>query len=290
VTFLVSDQEGKAVANAEVRVGGGGRTPGGPKNKAAGWTDTNGILSCRLQSDGRISYFVRKLGYYDTDCWEYYLQALRNEDREAAFRSGKWQPWNPSIPVLLKQVLNPIPMYAKSLTTGLPAWGVPLGYDLMAGDWVAPHGRGERADLIFTGRVDRQSDDDMEREWIVSFPNAGDGTQEFEAAPVGQGSGLRSPHWAPENGYEPRVTRRSIRRPGQPSYSDRNDNRAYFLRVRTVLDAMGNVKSALYGKIYGDFMQFRYYLNPTPNDRNVEFDPKRNLLKGLKTTEQVTEP
>ena len=54
----------------------------------------------------------------------------------------------------------------------------------------------------------------------------------------------------------------------------------YFFRVRTVLDEHGNVKSALYGKIYGDFMQFTYYLNPTPNDHNIEFDPPRNLLGG----------
>jgi hypothetical protein len=37
-------------------------------------------------------------------------------------------------------------------------------------------------------------------------------------------------------------------------------------------------------------MQFRYYLNPTPNDRNMECDPKQNLLKGLKSSEQVREP
>ena len=67
-------------------------------------------------------------------------------------------------------------------------------------------------------------------------------------------------------------------------------DRNYFFRVRTLLDEHGNVKSALYGKIYGDFMQFAYYLNPTPNDRNVEFDPKQNLLHGLKPTEEVTAP
>ena len=35
---------------------------------------------------------------------------------------------------------------------------------------------------------------------------------------------------------------------------------------------------------------FAYYLNPTPNDRNIEFDPKRNLFTNLKTEEQVTAP
>jgi hypothetical protein len=76
----------------------------------------------------------------------------------------------------------------------------------------------------------------------------------------------------------------------------------YFIRVRTQLDEQGNVKSALYGKIPGNFrfyagtkapragMGFDYYLNPTPNDRNVEFDPKQNLLKGIKSFERVREP
>jgi len=34
----------------------------------------------------------------------------------------------------------------------------------------------------------------------------------------------------------------------------------------------------------------RYYLNPTPNSRNVEFDPKQNLLKSLDPLEQVDAP
>jgi hypothetical protein len=60
--------------------------------------------------------------------------------------------------------------------------------------------------------------------------------------------------------------------------------------VRTVKDHAGNIVSARYGKIYGDFMQFSYYLNPTPNDRNIEFDPKQNLLGGLKSFERVSAP
>lgn len=76
----------------------------------------------------------------------------------------------------------------------------------------------------------------------------------------------------------------------------------YCFRVRAVLDRDGNVKSALYGKIAGNFrfyagtiaptsgMGFDYYLNPKPNDRNVEFDPMRNLVKDLKPLEEVEEP
>lgn len=51
---------------------------------------------------------------------------------------------------------------------------------------------------------------------------------------------------------------------------------------------MEKIVSCLYGKIYGDFdpaaagepirvARFLYYLNPTPNDRNLEWDRKTNL-------------
>ncbi|MGH7991175.1 MAG: hypothetical protein ACREDS_13420 [Limisphaerales bacterium] len=71
--------------------------------------------------------------------------------------------------------------------------------------------------------------------------------------------------------------------------------------MRTVLDENGRVKSAFYGKIYGDFtldpinskttlILFTYYLNPTPNDRNVESDPSRNLFGNLPAMQRVKDP
>jgi hypothetical protein len=69
-----------------------------------------------------------------------------------------------------------------------------------------------------------------------------------------------------------------------------NPDRIYYFRVRTKVDDRGNIVSAHYGKIYGDFMQFAYYYNPTPNDRNIEFDPKQNLLGGLQSFESVSAP
>ena len=67
------------------------------------------------------------------------------------------------------------------------------------------------------------------------------------------------------------------------------------------MDDKGNILHALYGKIHGAFritgvlrdearLSFTYYLNPTDKDRNLEFDPSRNLFKELKSTEQVKEP
>jgi hypothetical protein len=124
----------------------------------------------------------------------------------------------------------------------------------------------------------------------VSFPNPADGIQEFYVSDTEKGSDLRSPHEAPPEGYQPQWAQTDNRKPGRPVNTNQDPNRNYFFRIHTILDAGGTVKSAFYGKIYGDFMQFRYYLNPTPNDRNIEFDPKQDLLKGLDSLQRVSAP
>jgi len=191
---------------------------------------------------------------------------------------------------MLKKTVNPTRMYAKAVNLGLPAFDKDLGFDLMVGDWIAPQGKGVNTDIIFSGHRERRSELDFDYRLVVSFPNQGDGIQEFVVPAVEECSDLRSAHEAPREGYQPQWIQTSTRRPGQPVITNRDDKRNYYFRVRTVLDEKGNVKSALYGKIYGDFLQFTYYLNPTPNDRNVEFDPKRNLTPNLQSFERVNAP
>jgi hypothetical protein len=73
----------------------------------------------------------------------------------------------------------------------------------------------------------------------------------------------------------------------------------YFYRVRAVKQD-GKIVSARYGKMGNinfdvinsptAIINFTYYLNPEPNSRNMEFDPKRDLFKNLKDSEQVSAP
>ena len=83
---------------------------------------------------------------------------------------------------------------------------------------------------------------------------------------------------------------------------DRDAEANYFFRIRTEVNEDGEVDYALYGKIYGD-IEFggagqegsylkvnAYYLNPTPNDLNLEFDPEKNLFTNLPSDEEVREP
>jgi hypothetical protein len=224
-----------------------------------------------------LGVVIDKAGYYATQTgWQFYYDDKRR---------------NPSFTLVLKKIGHPIAMYAKKVNLGMPVFDKAAGFDLTVGDWVAPYGKGTAADLIFTAHNEKRSEFDWDYKLVVSFPNAGDGIQEFVVPKSEIGSGLRSSHEAPADGYQPQWVQTMACRPHSGGYSgNRDDNRNYFFRVRTVKDHEGNIVSAHYGKIYGDFMQLTYYLNPTPNDRNIEYDPKQNLLGGLQSFEQVDAP
>lgn len=102
--------------------------------------------------------------------------------------------------------------------------------------------------------------------------------------PLFEDNQFRSDHQSPERGYLHKHEQVTFRKSDSSHKSTRKEGRNYYFRVRTKLDEKGDIESAHYGKIYGDFMSFVYFLNPTPNDRNVEFDPKKNLLQGEKVT------
>jgi hypothetical protein len=278
VTVRVTDDAGSPVPGAMVGIG---YNSNGIPAGINGLTDTNGLFVANAKGSVIAGYRVEKFGYYPT--------AIPGT-RFTRYTDEKWQPWNPTVEITLKPTVRPVPMYAKRINQGPPALNESIGFDLMVGDWVVPHGKGQRSDIIFKKDYSETSSSVYHSKIQVSFPNPGDGIQSFQVDyPSNQGSALRSPYEAPESGYLPQL-QREISAGNGPSKFEYDENRNYFFRVRAVLDEKGNVTNALYGKIYGDFMQFVYYLNPTPNDRNIEFDPKQNLLKGLQPPDRAGAP
>ena len=213
--------------------------------------------------------------------------------------SGKWQPWNPTVEVVVKPILNPIPMYAININLDIPVKDKPVGFDLEASDWVAPYGKGTVSDFIFSVSekipfVNYSQPYDVT--WALSFSNKGDGIQSV-LVPQNVGSALRLPRVAPKASYQATLVQELSLNGNKRLNGADGENQNYFYRVRTVLDEQGNVKSALYGKIAGTLqcwgdskIHMIYYLNPTPNDRNMEFDPKKNLFKNLSDLQQVNAP
>ena len=284
VTLHVVDENGSSVSEADAFASY--YLPPPPNateagSRKSGLTDTNGLLVLTARSGPSIICGADKAGYYSS------TGVTLNFSGKAG---GEWQPWNSTLDIVLKQIHSPISMYAKAIDSEPPVKNKVVGYDLSAGDWVAPYGRGEVTDVIFLEQYTNLSLSDYDYTLTVTFPNKGDGIQSFTLPDNVKGSGLKSPYEAPEDGYQPQVKRVNISHPPTPVVWDYDANRRYFIRVRTVLDENGNVKSALYGKIYGDFMTFKYYINPTPNSRNIEFAPGQNLLKDLPDLQQVKDP
>lgn len=258
-------------------------------------TDESGLIKARGSSNSGGAGFaiVRADGYY----YPVHGDGLRFRKKNFF---GVWQPDNLVVTVKLQRVEHPIPLIVKSV------WGhdkevFPKGkdvlmFDFFAGDWLPPIGKGKTADVKFT-RLPTQSfgigeNDGLKAESYrdsmkVEFLGTDNGLWEMPSTPT---AALKI-RTAPEFGYSPHYLcwkGRSLKLARETNY---DKNRCFCFRIRTRRDEKGRIEEAYYGKIYGDItfdfsvnpvvpvasVQMHYYLNPTPLDRNLEWDRKTNL-------------
>jgi len=266
-------------------------------NGIEGTSNTSGLFAMAGKTRWKMHYGVRKNGYYSSS-GEY---AFGNQG-EFAVKDGKWQPWNPEVSVVLRPILNQIPMYAKRVEAVMPAEDEAVGYDLAVGDWVSPYGSGQHRDLALLLSRRFTSDHDYEGSLTLMFTEKFDGVV-LNHEVIGA-SEFMFPRYATEMGYLSTLSYKTGENPVSGYYGTRRsgDKVSYSLRIRSKVDKEGDLKEALYGKIVGPVrligvarkspakVIFTYYLNPTFNDLNLEFDPKKNLLKGLRPTEVVRQP
>lgn len=242
-------------------------------------TDQNGQAKLdykKLRSGGRI--WATKDGYYPSETQEYFPMSPEIKQSKP-------------IKIELKKIKNPIAMYVKDLRAGnfkRPAYnGEKFGYDLVIGDWLEPHGRGIISDFIFDyeGQTGKVFDlEEWQKKITLRFTNKKDGIIAWKSSSEEgrlYGSQLASDYKAPLKGYKSIWVQRTWKEKGLRQTTKDRD-RSFYFRVRTKIDGHGNIISAHYGKIYGinELDSYIYYLNPTPNDQNVEFDPTKNLFKG----------
>lgn len=284
VTFKVVDDAGRPMGAAKVDVGYL------HTNQIEGQTDSDGVFAVsNTDKSFELGFLVTKEGYYsDYLHYDLFMPGQFDERKVAANRNSTQM-------MTLRHIGKQIPMYAKRVETKLQQEDKPTGFDLMAGDWVTPFGKGFHPDMFFTVHRKIINEREYNCTLTVTFPNKGDGIVVAPSEPI-TGSAFKTSRTAAKNGYEPEL---------DLHYSNTNSPESvfgYFIRVRTIFDENGNVRSALYGKIPGNFrfyagtkapragMGFDYYLNLKSNDRNLEFDPKQNLIKDLKFEEVVREP
>lgn len=288
LTIKAVDEEGAPLPDTSVHVW---LSEGAVRD---GKTDRNGLFVAKGEcTEDKVPISVGKTGYYQT-AFAYAFPAV--VERYAA----RWEPWNPVVTAVVRRVVNPIPMYAKRVETTLPTVDGTNAYDLAIGDWVAPHGRGKENDMLF--RITRRrlvSWGDFDASLAIACPSVHDGFQARDETKVG-GSTFGWSYNAPSNDYSQswQVTVGYL--PGR-GYFATNGTRAAYIRVRSVTNELGQLVQANYGKLLGPvefdvrdspsgWIRFTYYLNPTPNDRNMEFDPNRNLFKNLGEFETVSQP
>ena len=304
--FVVDDKTGKALKNISVM---------GVFDVNSGWfavkgsdgpnfdravTDVNG--RCRLRGRtncGNVGCWVEKppSGFYP--CPQGWGRRFSEKNL-----LGIWQPDNLVATIRLQRVERPIPLFVKrvaKVTRGVftadifPKGEDTLRYDLLMGDWLAPVGTGRVADVTFTRHPREDLGEGVNGADVrgpsyrdsmtVRFPGEGNGLVESNPAPNLR---LRI-RTAPEDGYRPEYLCWKGRDKTLEHVGSYDENRCFCFRIRTRRDDRGRIVEAYYGKIYGDILmytgynfivcgvKFLYYLNPTPLDRNLEWDRKTNL-------------
>ena len=245
--------------------------------------------------DDRVEYFVvDRNGYYHLP----YLNVQFTNMTEFVFK--KWLPYDEVQTITLQKIGKKIPLFVKEarpkrnqdLTT---ASDRKFCYDLVKGDWMPPFGKGEHSDIEFkllprenfgvgigpSGKPKPNFRDTIS----VAFIGDDNGIIKLEPPP----NAVLKVRTAPEYGYQQdfRIWSGLTKTMLNDDSTDKNACHAF--RIRTVRNEHGEIITSHYGKIYGDFamkfnrdetprgVYFTYYLNLTPNDRNLEWDMKHNL-------------
>ena len=186
-----------------------------------------------------------------------------------------------------------------------------LRLDCMLGDYLPPVGTGMVADVEFRRKVDEKMDGDLRLkyhgEMTTTFLGEGNGFIEVKPNPgsrlkirSGIDADFEKTHvsWIKEDLLSAKYV--------YLQYDTTNSldvSRCYCFRIRTMKDDSGVVTNAYYGKIYGDIYfacaydetrednaqkmyiarpDLLYYVNPTPMDKNLEFDSRHNMCPGQK--------
>lgn len=282
------DEEGNPVTNASVRIQtlrkrffGAGQNPGDFRWISA-QSDTNGVTAVELDMvTCDLSYWLTAAGYYASPCHDVHYRIQSQNLFSLTLEEHQKEEQ-----VVLRKIKNPIPMFGY----GSPTWlGVKLpvhgeyGYDMKAGDFVTPYGKGKVSDFYIRKNYDEKTRDGRS---ALFFKGRGNGAYKIKAF---TDSEFRSCYAADTNAVFETEFRHEYLKSETGSYCrevcDVKEDECLVLRTRCQYDEQGRLVSCNYSKIYGkieirSYLQFRAYaFNPTPNDPNLEFDVKQNLLQ-----------
>ncbi|TVP77433.1 MAG: carboxypeptidase regulatory-like domain-containing protein [Puniceicoccaceae bacterium] len=239
ITIQVVDEDNKPIESAHIRTGYI-RAEGGHR-VIEGQTDEDGIFKFSGRpGEHSIQALVKNAGFYES------------EKRFSVARSVQGYAVNSDTitDLTLRKIRNPVPMsYFQRRLVEVPEFNRDLEFDFEKADWVQPFGGGEIADALINVSGFYNERDDRKSILTIRFLNDHDGILVGDWFPE---SRLRSPHVAPESGYQQDFTvtfgRKKEGRKVE-NFGSRESDPLLIFRVRTEVDDEGNVIRANYGKI-----------------------------------------
>lgn len=201
--------------------------------------------------------------------------------------------------ILLRERRNPIAMYARRVVVELPGVGQEYGFDFFKGDLVGSARSGINRDVSLTINNELLVDGGYTQTMTMRFPGESDGAVLAEDIDAFQDSYFKSRYEAPVGGYAERLIVLNER--GSTESRRENFGVPFYIKIRTLSESEDGEEQANYCKIwpgvklYGvraekPSFSMTYYCNPQRANRNVEFDPNKNLYQSLPYNEKVLIP
>lgn len=128
IVVKVTDEGGNPVQEAHLNIRFSSNS-----GTVKGFTDDHGVFEIKaISNDGVILGDITKDGYYESGiAHSFYVTRL-----------GMWQPWGKEFKVVMRPIVNPVPMYVRNHFFKVPEKGKEIGFDLEKADWVIPYGLG----------------------------------------------------------------------------------------------------------------------------------------------------
>lgn len=254
-------------------------------------TDKEGKAKASKASVSEIALGVDKEGYYRSR-EEVSIKFYDKDSRQWIYHKER------DVKIVLRKITNPIPMYAwRIYKLDYPVktneW---VGFDMLQAEWMPPYGKGLTEDVqmcIVRNRVKQEFEKIPVSVVSVRFMGECNGVTGLPDQSVCWQSGFKLPYSAPRDGYALKefIVSHFLTKEGDVErYVMSTGTTNCFFRIRSRVDKDRCFIEGLYGKIRGLVkigngwpphnisLDLDYYVNPTPNDVNMEFDPKRNLV------------
>ena len=297
VDYEVKDEDGMPVSNVVVKT----RTQRDylvmswtqtiKKDSYISKTDKDGQASCRFRCHhGNFDAHISAPGYYP----EVLLDLSFGANYDMKLDKVIFPRLEKKVAIRVRKIRNPVDL---KLTEGwfikCPLERGEYAFDLEAGAWVSPRGKGKETDLVVC--VEAVTNDSIKfMRGKIIFPRGGAYREKlipslyFKSVYNADTSAVYRTSFPFEVYDDTRHLDKSY------CHMPLENEDYWVFRVREVKDDKGNLLSANYGKIYGlirVFDHFHYnkcYFNTTPNDTNLE--EKMSWLQSYYTSPAETNP